>query len=199
VSGAAQYIDGATRAQVQIDGALAWLGGPPALANRLDGAFAMVDVGAPGVPVLFQNQEVGQSDRGGRLVVRNLSPFDDNKIAIDPRMLALDLEVADTEKLVVPIDGGGVLVRFGVAKSPPSALVTLRLADGGYVPAGAEATRSGASERIIVGYDGQVFLADLDAINDLTVYLEDGVTCAARFAFSPGPKGGPGVVEAICR
>jgi outer membrane usher protein len=199
VAGAAQYIDGATRAQVQIDGALAWLGGPPALANRLDGAFAMVDVGAPGVPVLFQNQEIGQSDRGGRLVVRNLSPFDDNKIAIDPRMLALDLEVADTEKLVVPIDGGGVLVRFGVAKSPPSALVTLRLADGGYVPAGAEATRSGASERIIVGYDGQVFLADLDAINDLTVYLEDGVTCAARFAFSPGPKGGPGVVEAICR
>lgn len=148
----------------------------------------MVDVGASGVPVLFQNQKIGQSGRDGRLVVRNLSAFDDNKIAIDPRMLALDLEAADTEKLVVPIDGGGVLVRFGVAKSPPSALVTLRLADGGYVPAGAEAVRAGASERIIVGYDGQVFLTDLHATNDLTVYLEDGVTCAARFAFSPGPK-----------
>ncbi|KRA56680.1 hypothetical protein ASD79_16595 [Caulobacter sp. Root655] len=199
VAGAAQNIDGATRAQVQIDGALAWLGGAPALANRLDGSFAMVDVGAPGVPVLFQNQKIGQSGRDGRLVVRNLSAFDDNKIAIDPRMLALDLEAADTEKLVVPIDGGGVLVRFGVAKSPPSALVTLRLADGGYVPAGAEAARSGASERTIVGYDGQVFLTDLHATNDLTVYLEDGVTCAVRFTFSPGPKGGPGVVEALCR
>jgi outer membrane usher protein len=80
-----------------------------------------------------------------------------------------------------------------------SALVTLRLADGGYVPAGAEAARSGARERTIVGYDGQVFLTDLHATNDLTVYLEDGVTCTALFAFSPGPKGGPGVVDTICR
>ena len=199
LSGVAQNRDGDTHAQVQLDGAIAWLNGRPALANRLDGAFAVVDVGAPDVPVLFQNQKIGRSDRHGRLVVRNLSPFDNNKIAIDPRLLALDLEAADTEKSVVPFDGGGVLVRFGVAKSPPSALITLRRPDGAFVPAGAEAVRAGSEERVIVGYDGQAFLTDLGPVNDLTVHLEDDATCIAHFAFSPNPKGGPSVVDAICR
>ncbi|WP_165188893.1 fimbria/pilus outer membrane usher protein [Caulobacter soli] len=199
VSGAAQYVDGATRGQVQLDGAVAWLGGRPALANRLDSAFALVDVGAPGVPVLFQNQMIGHSGRDGRLVVRNLAPFDQNKIAIDPQNLALDLEAADTEKQVAPIDGGGVRVRFGVAKTPPSALVTLRLANGEVVPPGAEVTRAGSVDRVIVGYDGQTFLTNLTPANDLTVHLEDDATCVAHFAFTPSATGGPGVVEAICR
>ncbi len=199
VSGAAQYIDGATRGQVQLDGAVAWLGGRPALANRLDGSFALVDVGAPGVPVLFQNQKIGRSGRDGRLVVRNLAPFDQNKIAIDPQNLALDLEAADTEKQIAPVEGGGVRVRFGVAKSPPSALVTLRRPDGEVVPPGAEITRAGTAERTIVGYDGQAFLTDLKPANDLTIHLEDDATCVAHLDFTPSPTGGPGVVEAICR
>jgi outer membrane usher protein len=199
VSGAAQYIDGATRGQVQMDGAIAWLGGgAPALANRLDGAFAVVDVGAPGVPVLFQNQKIGVSNRQGRLVVRNLSPFDHNKIAIDPQDLALDLEAADTEASVTPVDGGGLLVRFGVAKSPPSALVTLRLANGQVAPAGAEVLRAGSDERVIVGYDGQTFLTNLQPTNDLTVFLADDATCSAHFTYVPGAKGGPDVLEALC-
>jgi outer membrane usher protein len=199
VSAAAQHIDGATRGQVQMDGAVAWLGGgAPMAANRLDGAFAVVDVGAPGVPVLFQNQKIGRSDRQGRLVVRNLSPFDDNKIAIDPQNLSLDLEAADTERSVAPVDGGGVLVRFGVAKSPPSALVTLRLANGQVAPAGAEAVLAGTNERVIVGYDGQTFLTHLRPSNDLTVYLADDATCVAHFDYAPTAKGGPDVVEAVC-
>lgn len=199
VSGSAQHIDGVTRGQLQVDGALAWLGGTPALANRLDGAFAVVDVGAPDVPVLFQNQLIGRSDRRGRLVVRNLSPFDGNKIAIDPQNLSLALEAADTEKSVVPVDGGGVLVRFGVTKAAPSALITLRLANGKVVPAGAEVERPGDKERTIVGYDGQAFLTDLKPVNDLVVHLEDDATCTAQFALTPTTKGGPDVVEAICR
>lgn len=199
VSAAAQHIDGSTRGQVQVDGGVSWLGGRPTLSNRLDGAFAIVDVGAPDVPVLFQNQKVGRSGRDGRLVVRNLSPFDQNKISIDPQNLALDLEAADTEKEVVPVAAGGVRVRFGVAKSPPSALVTLRLASGAVVPAGAEVSRAGSDERIIVGYDGQTFLTDLKPVNDLTVHLEDDATCVAHFPFSPAAKGGPDVLEAVCR
>ena len=199
ISGAAQHIDGATRGQVQVDGAIAWLGGRPALANRLDGSFALVDVGAPNVPVLFQNQQIGRSGRDGRLVVRNLAPFDQNKIAIDPQNLALDLEAADTEQQVAPVDGGGVRVRFGVAKSPPSALVTLHLANGEVVPPGAEVSRAGSDQRVIVGYDGQTFLTNLKPANDLTVHLEDDATCVAHFAFTPSATGGPGVVEAVCR
>ena len=199
ISAAAQHIDGVTHGQAQLDGAVAWLGGRPALANRLDSAFAVVDVGAPGVPVLFQNQKIGVSDSRGRLVVRNLAPFDGNKIAIDPQNLALDLEATDTEQEVVPVDGGGVRVRFGVAKSAPSALITLRLTNGAVAPAGAEVSRVGVSERAIVGYDGQTFLTDLKPVNDLIVHLEDDVTCVAHFAFTPSANGGPGVVEAICR
>jgi outer membrane usher protein len=51
----------------------------------------------------------------------------------------------------------------------------------------------------VVGYDGQAFLTDIDPVNDLTVHLEDDAACVAHFAAPSQTKGGPGVVEAICR
>ncbi|MBO9707628.1 MAG: fimbrial biogenesis outer membrane usher protein [Caulobacter sp.] len=199
ISASAQHSDRATRGQLQVDGSVAWLDPRPVFANRLDSAFALVDVGAPGVPVLFQNQKIGVSGANGRLVVRNLSPFDRNKIAIDPEKLTLDLEADRTETYVTPIDGGGLKVSFGVARSRPSVLVTLRRVDGRFVAAGAEVERPGRTERAVVGYDGQAFLTEIGPVNDLTVHLEDDAVCVAHFAAPPPTKGGPGVVEAICR
>ncbi|MDG2531414.1 fimbria/pilus outer membrane usher protein [Caulobacter endophyticus] len=200
VSGAVQYADGAARAQVQVEGAVAWLGGVAAVTNRLEGSFAMVEVGAPDVPVLYQNQKVGRSDRNGRLLVRNLEAFDVNRLSIDSQDLPLELEVAQTERAVTPMAGGGAVVRFGVGKSPPAVLLTLKRPDGSFVPAGAEVIRAGVNERAIVGYDGQTFLTGVAGEVELRVIVEDGNECLARLALGDAAReGGRHVVEAVCR
>ncbi|KSB90700.1 hypothetical protein AS593_10110 [Caulobacter vibrioides] len=200
VSGAVQYADGAARGQVQVEGAVAWLGGVSAATNRLEGSFALVEVGAPDVPVLYQNQKVGRSDRNGRLLVRNLEAFEVNRLAIDSQDLPLELEAAQTERTVTPMAGGGAIVRFGVGKSPPAVLLTLYRPDGGFVPPGAEVIRAGVAERAIVGYDGQTFLTGVTQDADLRVVVEDGAECVARLVLgSVASEGGRHVVEAVCR
>lgn len=200
VSGAVQYADGAARGQVQVEGALAWLGGVSAATNRLEGAFALVEVGAPDVPVLYQNQKVGRSDRNGRLLVRNLEPFEINRLSIDSQDLPLELEAAETERAVTPMAGGGAIVRFGVGKSPPAVLLTLHRPDGSFVPPGAEVIRPGVAERAIVGYDGQTFLTGVIADGDLRVVVEDGNECVARLVLgTAASEGGRHVVDAVCR
>ncbi|WP_146218033.1 fimbria/pilus outer membrane usher protein [Caulobacter sp. D5] len=199
VSAAAQYADGAVRGQLQVDGAVAWLGGVAATTNRLEGSFALVEVGAPDVPVLYQNQKVGRSDRNGRLLVRNLEAFDVNRLSIDSQDLPLELEAAQTERSVVPMANGGAIVRFGVGKSPPAVLLTLRRPDGSFVPPGAEVIRAGVAERVIVGYDGQAFLTGVSEDADLRVVVEDGNECFARLVIGAASEGGRHVVDAVCR
>lgn len=200
ISGAVQYADGAARGQVQVEGAVAWLGGVSATTNRLEGSFALVEVGAPDVPVLYQNQKVGRSDRHGRLLVRNLEAFEINRLAIDSQDLPLELEAAQTERTVTPMAGGGAVVRFGVGKSPPAVLLTLHRPDGSFVPPGAEVIRPGVSERAIVGYDGQTFLTGVIADGDLRVVVEDGAECVARLVLgAAASEGGRHVVDAVCR
>jgi len=200
VSGAVQYADGAARGQVQVEGAVAWLGGVSATTNRLEGSFALVEVGAPGVPVLYRNQKVGRSDRNGRLLVRNLEAFDVNRLSIDSEDLPLELEAAQTERTVTPMAGGGAIVRFGVGKSPPAVLLTLHRPDGAFVPPGAEVIRAGVAERAIVGYDGQTFLTGVTEDADLRVVLEDGAECNARLVLgAAASEGGRHVVDAVCR
>jgi outer membrane usher protein len=200
VSGAVQYVDGATRGQVQVDGGIAWLGGAAAASNRLEGSFALVDVGAPDVPVLYRNQKVGRSDRNGRLLVRNLEAFDANRLSIDSQDLPLELEAAQTERVVTPMANGGAIVRFGVTKSPPAVLLTLLRPDGGFLPPGSEVVRPDGGERVIVGYDGQAFLIGVTGDLDLRVVGEDGAECTARLALgAAASEGGRHVLEAVCR
>ncbi|MBI1682935.1 fimbria/pilus outer membrane usher protein [Caulobacter hibisci] len=197
---AGQYAHGAVRGQLQVDGAVAWLGGAVAPTNRLEGSFALVEVGAPDVPVLYQNQKVGRSDRNGRLLVRNLEAFDVNRLSIDSQDLPLELEAAQTERSVVPMANGGAIVRFGVAKSLPAVLLTLRRPDGSFISPGAEVIRAGVAERAIVGYDGQTFLTGVTEDADLRVVVEDGGECAARLALAGAVnEGGRRVVDAVCR
>ncbi|MER8376077.1 fimbria/pilus outer membrane usher protein [Mesorhizobium sp. M1406] len=185
-AGVQQY-DHDVRATARMDGAIAVAGGGVFAANRIDDAFAVVDVGTPGVEVERQNRPVGKTDRRGRILVPDLNSYELNTISIDPKNLPVDADVPATRETVVPADRSGVVVKFGVSETPRAALVTIADKDGAPLQAGLSGKLEGSSEDFFVGYDGQAYIRGLRAHNAIVIDLSDGKTCRAEFPYKPVP------------
>ncbi|MGH6820455.1 MAG: fimbria/pilus outer membrane usher protein, partial [Methylocella sp.] len=91
-----------TSVSASIDGSVVAAGGGLFLGNRIDEAFAIVDVGSPDVPVRFENRPVGSTRSDGRLLVTGLKAYQNNKISIDIANLPVTADIPRTETLVVP-------------------------------------------------------------------------------------------------
>ncbi len=174
--------DSSFRADVAVDGSLAMAGGSLIAGRRIDDAFAVVNVGAPDVPVEFENRYAGKTGKDGRILLTQLNSYARNKIAIDVADLPITADVAETEVVVVPREMSGVAINFGVKAEQSAALVELVDPEGKYIPESSEAFLEGASEPFIVGYDGKVYLTGIGKSNSVTVkYLDK--ECRAQFDF----------------
>jgi outer membrane usher protein len=151
----------------------------------VNNAFAVVDAGAPGVDVSYENRPIGKTDANGMLLVPTLRSYEKNTIAIDPANLPVDSEISSTRDVLAPADRAGVLVRFNVQSDSAAALVSFVRSNGSFVPPGATGKLE-SGEDFIVGYDGQAFVKRL--ANDNSAILQfDNVTCHAQFHFAPQP------------
>ena len=180
-----QQQDKDARATARMDGAIAVAGGSVFATNRIDDAFAVVDVGAPDVEVQQQNRPVGKTNQSGRILVPNLNSYEPNTVSIDPKNLPVDADVPATKEIVVPADRSGVVVKFGVAEAPQAALVTIEDKTGAFLRAGLSGKLQGADEEFVIGYDGQAYIRGLHGQNTIEVSLEDGTKCHAQFAYKP--------------
>lgn len=171
-----------TRGQGTLDGSLVVAGGEVFAANRIDDAFAIIDVGEPGVDVQYENRPVGKTGNGGRMLVLGLRSNQTNQLSIDPSSLPVDKDVASTKQVVVPATRSGVIVRYG-ATEPASALVTFVDAKGTPLPKGMIVKHAG--ESFAIGYDGMAYVQRLAAQNTVTVEKPDGAQCTARFDYNP--------------
>lgn len=168
-----------------LDGSVGYVAGAGFFAgNHASDGFAVVDAGAPGVPVLQDNRVVGVTDPWGKLLVSNLRPYGTNGIAIDPAALPPGAEAAATHETVVPTAHGGVGLSFGVDRAVDAALVTFVLADGRPVQAGSRGRAEPGGEPFVVGYDGQAYVRHLGRDNAVQIDLGD-VDCRADFAYRP--------------
>lgn len=199
VEGTVQQIDDAVRVNTQIDGAIATAGGGVFATNRIDDAFAVVDVGAPDVDVSFENRPAGRTNRSGRLLVPNLRSYEPNTVAIDPLNLPVDASIGSTRNIVVPADRSGVVVDFKVAEATASALVSLVDPEGKVLEAGLSGRVEGAQETFVVGYDGEAYIPALGASNRITVDLLDGSTCEAVFNYRPQPGSQVKIKDVVCQ
>lgn len=173
------------RATASADGALVYAGGGIFATNRIHDAFAVVDVGASDVEVRYQNRSVGVTDRWGRILVPNLHSFEANEISIDPTNLPVDADVPTTKEVVVPANGAGVVIGFGVSQEHNAALVAFIDPGGIPVKAGSSIRLNGTKEEFVVGYDGEAFLRNLAARNVVTIEQADGKICRAEFGYEP--------------
>ncbi len=186
VRGTVMHLKDNTLGQVSADGAVIVAGGGMFATNRIHDSFAIVDAGAPGVTVRYENRPIGKTGRDGRLLIPTLRSFDRNKISIDPETLPVDARVPTDKKYVVPADRAGVVVDFGVKAHSDSALVTFVDPEGKPLEVGSEVRLEGAAEPTLVGYDGQAFLEGLSASNTVRI-TTSSMTCEATFAFEPKP------------
>ncbi|MBA1143144.1 fimbria/pilus outer membrane usher protein [Mesorhizobium neociceri] len=183
LAAAAQQFDKDFRVTGQMDGAIAVAGGGVFATNRIDDAFAVVDVGTPDVEVLHQNRPVGKTDSKGRILVTGLNSYELNTVSIDPKNLPVDADVPTTKETVVPADRNGVVLKFGVSEAAQAALVTLVDASGTPLEAGLPGRLDGGAEDFVVGYDGQAYIKGLARQNSVLVDRGDGSSCRANFPF----------------
>lgn len=173
-----------TRATGEVDGAVTVMGGGVFLSNRIDDAFAVVDAGAPGVDVLYENRLIGKTNAQGQFLIPSLRSYQKNKIAIDPRDLPVNADAPMTQDIVAPADRSGVVVGFGVKTNVKAAIVVLADKTGKLITPGSRGKIEGGGEPFVVGYDGRAYVKGLSATN--TVVISDGTNeCRASFPFTP--------------
>ena len=181
-----QDAGGKRNSALDLAGALVLMDGSLQAARQVGAGFALVSTdGVAGVPVLQANRRIGQTDRGGHLLVPNLNPYVSNPLAIDTSGLPLDARIATTAIDVVPARLSGVLAHFPVEKYA-AASVQLQTADGQPVAAGAAVLHVESGGRTVVGFDGVAFVDRLQADNHLLIG-EGAAACAVRFAYVADP------------
>ncbi len=102
--------------RVRHGGSAGWIEGIPFAGRRIDGAFAIVDAGAPNVSIARNRLDIGETGNDGRRLVSNLRPYDTNIISINADDLPIDRAPASPDRSVTPVEGSGVVVRFSDAR-----------------------------------------------------------------------------------
>jgi outer membrane usher protein len=197
VEGAVAHHGTDSGATLEVDGAVATIGGGVFLANRVDDAFAVVETGVPGLDVFHENRPVGRTDSSGRAFIPGLRAHDKNKIAIDPRNAPLTAEINSVQDIVVPALRSGVRVDITVRTDTMSAIVVLSRPDGRPVPAGSRGEVLGG-DSFVVGYDGRTFIKNLKAENQAAIEFEDG-RCQATFSYAGREDEQVVISPVVCR
>lgn len=198
VSGGVRQHRQGLRGTVEVEGAVAALGGGVFTSNRIEDAFAVVDAGSPGIRVMRENNYIGDTGSDGKILVPNMNSYQRNKLEIDPMGLPLNAEVTETYSNVTPAFHSGIYVDFQVKRDTPSALIILTDEAGQFLPAGAEVTLDGSSDVFMVGYDGQTFVTGL-ADNNTLIVKSNETTCQISFAFKPDSNTQTTIGPEVCR
>ena len=188
---------GNTNAAVDLRGSVIGMGGDVFFSGWVNDAFAVVNAGAPGVEVSYENRPVGYTDAQGMLLVPTLRAYQKNTISIDPANLPANAELASTKVVVAPADRAGILVPFKVESDSTAALVVFVRSDGSFVPAGA-AGKTDGGEEFVIGYDGQAFIKSLKGSNSVTITSDAG-SCKADFNFAPQTGAQARIGPVACR
>ncbi len=184
VTGGVDQSPGQGAVRAGASGALAWTAGHAFASDQIGDSFAVVSTGGvAGVPVLYENRLVGETDSSGHLLVPSLLSYQNNRLAVDTTRLPADIDVGQTAVLLRPPDRSGVVVDFHIRKVH-AALLTLRDGDGKPIPLGSVARVAGAEDQP-VGYDGEAYVTGLQPSNRLQVVLPSGASCTAQFAYTP--------------
>ncbi|UWR24300.1 fimbria/pilus outer membrane usher protein [Sulfitobacter sp. S190] len=125
---------------------------------QIKSSFAVVDVGAPDVPVRLQNRVVTRTNRSGRAVVTGVQPYNSNRISIDVDDVAQGTIAQVTAADIVPSRTSGIFVALDTKDAAQTRVVKLQYSTGKPVPVGSALIIGGKSHDLGVGYDGLVLL-----------------------------------------
>lgn len=160
-------------------GSLIVLGGQVMPTAQVSDAFALVSTdGIQGVPVYYENQRVGVSNRHGYAFVPSVTSHYSGRYSIDPMALDQTISVPVAEKRVNIRTGGGAVVHFALGKQRA---IALTLIDGinRPLPVGSIVEKIGPEGSVVVGWDGLLYLENVQSGAVLDVLRADGGHCRA--------------------
>ena len=180
-------------------GSLVWMDSGMFAANRIDDAFVVVSTdGYADVPVRYENQEIGRTDKHGHLLVPYSSGYYRGKYEIDPMDLPPDVLAPEVEQRVAVRRGSGYLLEFPVKRVLAA---SIELVDGSQQPLklGSTVTHQESGAQAVVGWDGLVYLENLATHNRLQVAIEGGGQCQVEFDLPPAQGTVPLIGPLECR
>lgn len=184
LSAGVSHRSGGSDARAGVSGGIAWLGNELFASRRIDGSFAVVEVGGyPNLQVLHDHRPVARTDARGRALVPSLRGNESNRIAIDPGDLPFDAEVEATELFVQPPARSGIVVALPVRRTR-AASFRLVGRDGQAVPAGSRLQAEGDARSFPIGFDGRAFAFGL-AANSTLIARWPGHACRAQLTLPP--------------
>ncbi|KRP49525.1 fimbria/pilus outer membrane usher protein [Pseudomonas poae] len=180
-------------------GSLVWMGGNVFAANRINDAFVVVSTqGFAGIPVRYENQLVGQTDRHGHLLVPWSSAYYRAKYEIDPLNLPPNIQSENVEQRVSVRRGSGYLLEFPLRRVL-AASITLVDRQHQELPLGSLVVHEQSNTQAVVGWDGLVYLENLSAHNTLQVTLGEGQSCQAAFDIDEQQQDVPLIGPLVCQ
>lgn len=171
------FADGRSSSWASATGSVVMMGGDLHTARRISDSFALVSTEASNVPVSFENQPVGVTDKKGRLFVPNVPSFVETRFAIDTLALRAEQQAGSVEQTAVMRQGAGAIIRMPV-RTIRSATVKLVDVAGHALPPGSSVMRE-RRDAAPVGWDGIAYLEDVTRENKLSVATADGRQCRA--------------------
>ncbi|MCH8493131.1 MAG: fimbria/pilus outer membrane usher protein [Idiomarina sp.] len=148
--------------------------------NRVRDSFVVVSTaGYPNVPIRYENQTIAHTDRNGYALIPNTTRYYAARYTVDSLALPPDvaLRINDTRVAVKP--NSGYLLEFEVEREY-AAHVQLVDTDGNPLPMGSTYIMNAVSQGV-VGYDGLVYLQNIERYNQIQVEKADGSSCFAGF------------------
>lgn len=84
-------------------------------ANRIGDSFSLIDTqGVSDVPVRYENNLIGHSNKNGYVFVPSVTPYFSAKYSIDPLDLPTNFNVTTVEKRQAARLGSGIIVNFPI-------------------------------------------------------------------------------------
>ncbi|TBN40062.1 fimbria/pilus outer membrane usher protein [Pseudomonas sp. BGI-2] len=180
-------------------GSLVWMDRQVFAANRIDDAFVVVSTeGYADIPVRYENQQVGQTDRNGHLLVPWSSAYYRGKYEIDPLNLPANVRSHNVEQRIAVRRGSGYLLEFPLTKVIAASIVLVD-AQQRELPLGSNVVHEQSGAQTVVGWDGLVYLENLQKHNSLRVTLADGKSCQVQFAVDSNQDQVPLIGPLVCQ
>jgi outer membrane usher protein FimD/PapC len=170
------------RAEIAMAGAAAYAGGRWGATRQIEDSFVAVQLAAPleGVRVYSNNQEIGRTDREGRLLVPRVGSFYETQITIEEKDVPLDYTISELRRVVAPPYRSGSLLAFDVRRlHAVEGVIRVRRGDATALAANAGFTleRDGRAEEYDTGRDGRYYIEDLSTGSYEAVLHVDGRDC----------------------
>ncbi|MEI7350277.1 fimbria/pilus outer membrane usher protein, partial [Pectobacterium parmentieri] len=182
LAGGAYGNEGNTTQWGELSGSLIYMNGGLFPSNRINDAFIVVDTeGYPDVPVKYENQLVGKTNKRGHLLVPWVVSNYPAKVEIDTLQLPANVTTPQVESRVSVKEGSGTVVTFPV-HVVRSANIMLRNTDGNPLTIGTWITDEASGNTTISGYDGLAYFANLGTSTRLRFKQEDGRLCRVTFS-----------------